>query len=63
MTAWVKGKAQNGQAIFLNIDAAVRIIPLNSGLTRVVFPGSDENFADVVDKPDYLIQTADGVRR
>jgi hypothetical protein len=63
MAAWVKCTDAQERTIFLNLDAAVSMVPLErTGLTRVAFTGADKDTVEVKETPDYLIKTADSVR-
>ena len=63
MAAWVKCTDSQERTIFLNLDAAVSMVPLErTGLTRVAFTGADKDTVEVKETPDYLIKTADSVR-
>jgi hypothetical protein len=49
--------------MFLNLDVAISIVPLErTGLTRVTFIGAEKDSVEVKESPDYLIKTAEGVR-
>ena len=64
MTAWVKCTDAQERTIFLNLDAAISIVPLErTGLTRVAFIGAEKDTVEVKETADYLIKTADGSRR
>jgi len=64
MAAWVKCKDSQERTIFLNLDAAVSMTPLErTGLTRIAFVGAEKDTVEVKETPDYLIKTADASRR
>ena len=61
MAAWVKCMDVSDRAIFLNLDHAISIVPLErTGLTRVAFVGSEKDTVEVKETPDYLLKIADG---
>jgi hypothetical protein len=63
MAAWVKCTDAQERTIFINLDVAMSIVPLErTGLTRVAFIGADKDTVEVKETPDYLIKTADSVR-
>ncbi|HMI96426.1 MAG TPA: hypothetical protein VK479_07935 [Micropepsaceae bacterium] len=63
MAAWVKCTDAQERTIFINLDVAISIVPLErTGLTRVAFIGADKDTVEVKETPDYLIKTADSVR-
>jgi hypothetical protein len=63
MAAWVKCTDAQERTVFLNLDVALSIVPIErTGLTRVTFIGAEKDTVEVKETPDYLIQTAEGVR-
>jgi hypothetical protein len=63
MAAWVKCTDSQERTIFINLDVAISIVPVErTGLTRVAFIGADKDTVEVKEAPDYLIKTADSVR-
>ena len=63
MAAWVKCRDVSDRTIFLNLDHAISIAPLErTGLTRVAFIGAEKDTVEVKETPDYLIKAADGCR-
>ena len=58
MAAWVSGTTQNGQKIFLNLDLAVTVTRLPGRLTRIVFPGAQDEYFDVKEEPADLFARA-----
>ena len=63
MAAWVKCRDVSDRTIFLNLDHAISIVPLErTGLTRVAFIGAEKDTVEVKETPDYLINAADGSR-
>jgi len=64
MAAWVKCTDAQDRTIFLNLDAAISMIPLErTGLTRIAFIGAEKDTVEVKETPDYLIKAADSLRR
>jgi hypothetical protein len=63
MAMWVKCTDVSGRAVFLNLDHAISLVPLErTGLTRVAFIGSEKDTVEVKETPDHLIKIADGSR-
>jgi hypothetical protein len=63
MAAWVKCTDSQERTIFLNLDVALSIVPLErTGLTKVTFVGAEKDSVEVKETPDYLIQTAEALR-
>ena len=58
MAAWVSGTTQNGEKIFLNLDLAATVKRLPSKLTRIAFPGGQNEYFDVKEEPSNLFQRA-----
>jgi hypothetical protein len=64
MAAWVKCTDSQERTIFLNLDVAISIVPLErTGLTRVTFIGAEKDSVEVKESPEYLIKTTEGVSR
>jgi hypothetical protein len=64
MAAWVKCTDTQERTIFLNLDAAISMVPLErTGLTRVAFIGAVKDTVEVKESPEYMIKTADSSRR
>jgi hypothetical protein len=64
MVAWVKCTDSQERTIFLNLDAAISMVPLErTGLTRIAFIGAEKDTIEVKEAPDFLIKSADGARR
>ena len=64
MAAWVKCTDAQGRTIFLNLDAAISMLPLErTGLTRIAFIGAEKDTVEVKETLDYLIKAADSSRR
>ena len=64
MVAWVKCTDSQDRTIFLNLDAAVSMIPLErTGLTRIAFIGAEKDTVEVKETPDVLIKAANDSRR
>lgn len=64
MAAWVKCTDAQERVIFLNLDAAVSMVPLErTGLTRIAFIGTEKDTVEVKETPDHLIKTANTARR
>ncbi len=64
MVAWVKCTDSQERTIFLNLDAAISMFPLDrTGLTRITFVGAEKDTVEVKETPDFLIKSADGARR
>jgi hypothetical protein len=64
MAAWVKCTDAQERTIFLNLDAAISMVPLErTGLTRIAFIGAEKDTVEVKETPDYLIKAADSSRR
>ena len=63
MAAWVPCTDSQERTIFLNLDVALSIVPLErTGLTKVTFIGAEKDSVEVKEAPDYLIQTAAALR-
>jgi hypothetical protein len=59
MAVWVKCTDVSGRTIFLNLDHAISIFPLErTGLTRVAFVGSEKDTVEVRETPDHLLKVA-----
>ena len=59
MAAWVKCTDSQERTIFLNLDVAVSIVPLErTGLTRVTFIGAEKDSVEVKETPDYLMRSS-----
>jgi hypothetical protein len=57
MAAWVKCTDSQERTVFLNLDAATSMLPLErTGLTRITFIGSEKDAVEVKETPDYLIK-------
>lgn len=64
MAAWVKCTDGQERTIFLNLDAAISMLPLErTGLTRIAFIGAEKDTVEVKETPDYLIKAAHSSRR
>jgi hypothetical protein len=64
MAAWVKCTDSQERTIFLNLDAAISMFPLDrTGLTRITFVGAEKDTVEVKETPDFLIKSADSARR
>jgi hypothetical protein len=64
MTAWVKCTDSQERTIFVNLDAAISMSPLErTGLTRITFVGAEKDTVEVKEMPDFLIKSADSARR
>lgn len=64
MVAWVKCTDSQERTMFLNLDAAVSMVPLErTGLTRIAFIGAEKDTVEVKETPEYLIKSADDARR
>jgi hypothetical protein len=60
MAVWVKCTDVSDRTIFLNLDHAISIFPLErTGLTRVAFIGSEKDTVEVKETPVYLIKMAE----
>ncbi len=63
MAAWVKCTDVQNRTIFLNLDAAISIAPLErTGLTRIAFVGAEKDTAEVKETPEYLLKAAGNSR-
>jgi hypothetical protein len=63
MAAWVKCTDVSDRTIFLNLDHAISMVPLErTGLTRVAFIGAEKDTVEVKETPDHLIKIAEGSR-
>jgi hypothetical protein len=61
MAAWVKCRDGSDRTVFLNLDHAISIVPLErTNLTRVAFIGAEKDTVEVKETPDYLIKAAGG---
>ena len=59
MATWVKCTDTQDRTIFLNLDSAISIVPLErTGLTRVAFIGAEKDTVEVKESPDHLIGVA-----
>ena len=59
MAAWVKCTDTNERTVYLNLDAAISIVPLErTGLTRIAFIGAEKDTVEVKETPDDLIKAA-----
>ena len=55
MTAWVKCTDSQERTIFLNLDAAIGMFPLErTGLTRITFIGAEKDTVEVKEKSREL---------
>jgi hypothetical protein len=64
MVAWVKCTDSQERTMFLNLDAAVSMVPLErTGLTRIAFVGAEKDTVEVKETPDNLIKAANDARR
>jgi hypothetical protein len=64
VVAWVKCTDSQERTMFLNLDAAVSMVPLErTGLTRIAFIGAEKDTVEVKETPEYLIKSADDARR
>jgi hypothetical protein len=64
VVAWVKCTDSQERTIYLNLDAAISMVPLErTGLTRIAFIGAEKDTVEVKETPDFLIKSADGARR
>ena len=64
MTAWVKCTDSQERTIFLNLDVAISMFPLErTGLTRITFVGTEKDTVEVKEMPEFLIKSADSARR
>ena len=59
MATWVKCRDVTDRTVFLNLDHAISMVPLErTNLTRVAFIGAEKDTVEVKETPDYLIKTA-----
>jgi hypothetical protein len=58
MTAWIKCTAETGDDIWINLDGATRMFRLSNKLTRVCFPGDENEYEDVKESPKLLVGRA-----
>ncbi len=58
MAAWIKCTDNSGGVMWLNLDHATRMFRHRKDLTRVVFPGHEDDFLDVKEEPSNLISMA-----
>jgi hypothetical protein len=64
MAAWVKCTDAQERTIFLNLDFAISMVPLErTGLTRIVLAGSAKDSVEVKETPERLIEAANSSRR
>jgi hypothetical protein len=64
VAAWVKCTDSQDRTIFLNLDAAISMVPLErTSLTRIAFIGAVKDTVEVKETPDDLIKAADSARR
>jgi hypothetical protein len=64
VVAWVKCTDSQERPIFLNLDTAVSMVPLErTGLTRIAFLGAEKDTVEVKETPETLIKSADAARR
>jgi hypothetical protein len=63
LVAWVKCTDSQERTIFLNLDAAISMVPLErTGLTRIAFIGAEKDTVEVKETPEHLIKAADAAR-
>jgi len=63
MAAWVKCTDVSDRTIFLNLEHAISMFPLErTRLTRVAFIGAEKDTVEVKETPDYLIKIIEGSR-
>ena len=63
MAAWVKCRDVTDRTVFLNLDHAISIVPIErTNLTKVAFIGAEKDTVEVKETPDYLINVAGGSR-
>jgi hypothetical protein len=55
MSKWIKLTRLDGQAIYLNIEAAVSVTALSPSSSRVAFSGSAKDFVDVKETPEAIL--------
>ena len=61
MATWVKCTDTQQRSVYLNLDAAISIVPLErTGLTRIAFIGAEKDTVEVKETPDDLIKAAHG---
>jgi hypothetical protein len=64
MAAWVKCTDAQERTVYLNLDAAISIVPIErTGLTRIAFVGAEKDTVEVKESPTHLISAADSARR
>lgn len=64
MAAWVKCTDVRELTIYINLDAAISIVPIErTGLTRISFAGAEKDTVEVKETPDHLMSAADSARR
>jgi hypothetical protein len=58
ITAWVKCTDYQDRAIFVNLEAAVCLIPLpRTGMTKITFIGAEKDSLEVKEAPEHLIES------
>ena len=61
MAVWVKCTDVSDRTIFLNLEHAISMVPLErTRLTRVAFIGAEKDTVEVKETPDYLIKIVEG---
>jgi hypothetical protein len=58
MAAWIQCTAKDGHEIWINLDGATRMFRLTEDVTRVCFPGDENEYEDVKEPPDVLVDSA-----
>jgi len=63
MAVWVKCTDVSDRTIFLNLEHAISMVPLErTRLTRLAFVGAEKDTVEVKETPDYLIKIVEGSR-
>jgi len=63
MAVWVKCTDVSDRTIFLNLEHAISMVPLErTQLTRVTFIGAEKDTVEVKETPGYLIKIVEDSR-
>ncbi len=63
MAVWVKCTDVSDRTIFLNLEHAISMVPLErTRLTRVTFIGAEKDTVEVKETPEHLIAIIAGAR-
>lgn len=63
MAVWVKCTDVSDRTIFLNLEHAISMVPLErTRLTKLAFIGAEKDTVEVKETPDYLIKIVEGSR-